>query len=109
MEIAAVLEVDVSSLSYGYGFLTFSWHDPEYGQRRLCIDAEGWCSREMPIRSGQGPPQFVQVSNHVVRLKLDDNLSKRLELPLDLEMRVNASAEQLQGIHHLISYFDGTY
>ncbi len=52
---------DDIALDYGEGCLSFRWVDPIYGWEGLTIDLDGHCSREMPIRSGKGPPDFVEL------------------------------------------------
>lgn len=106
MDVAAKLDVDVGSLDWGYGSLVFSWLDPEYGERQLGINVDGWCGREMPIRSGQGPPQFLEVSNRVVRLRFGDKLAAKLELPNEVTMRIDASPEEVEGLQQFLSSLD---
>ena len=71
-------------LRYGEGWLTFSWLDENDIRRSLTIDADGHCSREMPIRSGIGV-WVTSVAHDRVRLQFSNDLAARLELEDEVE------------------------
>lgn len=72
---------------HGEGYCSFAWEDPLYGEEGLTISFDGHCSRRMPIRSGDGIPDFVLISKDRVRLRFDANLAKKLELSELIEIR----------------------
>ena len=71
-------------LDYGEGWITFSWLDENGICRSLKIDADGHCSREMPIRSGTGV-RITSVAYDRVRLQFSNDLAARLELDDQVE------------------------
>lgn len=46
----------------GEGWITFQRPHDLYGYEQLTIDLDGHCSRRMPIRSGNGPPDFLRTA-----------------------------------------------
>ncbi len=71
-------------LDYGEGWITFSWLDNSGIDRSLTIDAEGFCHREMPIRSGHGV-SIVNLAPERICLRFTDTLASRLELGQEIE------------------------
>lgn len=57
------------------------WGITVYGNEGLKIDLDGHCSRNMPIRSGDGPPDFVDLQRSCLKLRFNPDLAKRLQLP----------------------------
>lgn len=77
--IASTLDFD-----YGEGCITFAWLDDDRIERTLTIGIDGYCCREMPIRSGNGV-EIVDVQIDRVRLRLTERLAANLELDEDVE------------------------
>lgn len=80
LSVDAKISVDIESIDYGYASLCLSWIDPIGIPTSLSIDFDGFCSREMVMRSGQGPPIFKDVYNDGMTLEFTAELAKRLEL-----------------------------
>ena len=101
---AAELFVNASAdlLDYGYGWVHFEWPDAIFGKEGLEIDAEGHCSRNMPIHSGTGPPEVLELERNRIKLRFDPALAKRLQLEEEVEIRFSISDEKLCELHNLV-------
>jgi hypothetical protein len=98
---------DETDRSYGEGWLSFQWADPLYGREGLTIQLDGHCSRNMPIRSGNGPPDFVDLKRDRVTLRFDPVLAKELELDEEIEIRFALTDEAFYQLQRTIDYFNG--
>lgn len=77
---------------HGEGWVTFSWFDNDGIRRSLSIDADGHCSREMPVRSGTGVT-IVSVHRDRVGLRFTAQLAASLELDHEVEFQGALSEE----------------
>lgn len=102
---AREVSVDTADLEYGEGWLCFCWPDGMYGSEQLQIDMEGHCSRAMPIRSGQGPPEFVTVERDRVVLRFRPALARKLELDDEIEIRFSINDDDYQKLCDIVAYF----
>jgi len=98
-QIESILDFD-----HGEGWITFSWLDDNGTDRSLTIDAEGHCSREMPIRSGTGV-SIVSVHRDKVRLRFTDDLASKLELDHEIEFAGNVSENTHADLLQMTDYF----
>lgn len=78
-------------LDYGEGWVKIGWTSPSGVDALLQIDADGFCSREMPIRSGHGPPQIAEVRKDGIHLRFSSELAKKLELDVDVDFLCDLS------------------
>ncbi len=79
--VGSVLDFD-----HGEGWVTFSWVDTTGLDRKLKIDIDGHCSREMPIRSGSGFG-IVDIHDDSIRLCFHLNLPQNWSWNLRLNSR----------------------
>jgi hypothetical protein len=98
-QISSILDLD-----HGEGWITFSWSDASGIDRSLTIDADGHCSREMPIRSGTGV-SIVSVRRDHVRLRFTDELASKLELDHEIEFEGTVSENTYKELLCLAEYF----
>ena len=73
-------------LDHGEGWIMIAWLDSNGIDRSLTIDADGHCSREMPIRSGTGA-SIIFVDRDHLRLRFTDELANKLELDREIEFQ----------------------
>ena len=102
------LSVDIpveNELSHGEGLLSFQWADPLYGREGLNIDSGGHCSRNMPVRSGDGPPRLVDLRRNSIRLSFTAALARTLELEEEIEIRFTISSEEFCRLQHTVDLF----
>jgi hypothetical protein len=97
----------IADVDYGEGWITFQWPDPLYGHEGLTIDLDGHCSREMPIHSGQGPPEFVALERDSVKLRFPPALAQKLQLESDVEILFNIPDKDFTTLQLVIDYFSG--
>jgi hypothetical protein len=74
-------------LDHGEGWLSFQWVDPLCGTEGITIHLDGWCSRNMPIRSAQGPPEFVDLQRNRLKLRFTPAMAQRLEIDEEVEIQ----------------------
>jgi hypothetical protein len=95
---------------HGDGWLGFQWSDdPVYGDEGLLINFDGFSSRNMPVRSGQGPPDFVDLTSDSLHLRFTEELAARLELPKDLIIRFDLNEDKHAELSRAVDYFRGDY
>jgi hypothetical protein len=79
--VANNVEIDDSSVDYGYGSVCFCWADPLFVYDRLSIDLEGFCSRRMPRYSGTtAQPIFLILDRNRAVIRFFPDLAKQLLL-----------------------------
>jgi hypothetical protein len=88
------------------GGLSFTWADPMYGTERLSIDLEGHCSRRMPIRSGNGPPSFVELGRNYVKVRFSPDLAHKLELDEEIVIEFTINDQDFHQLQRTIDYFN---
>ena len=98
-QIESTLDMD-----HGEGWITFSWLDANGIDRSLTIDADGHCSREMPIRSGTGV-SIVSVHRDHVRLRFTDDLASKLELDHEIGFAGIVQEKTYVDLLRLAEYF----
>lgn len=95
---------DDNALDYGEGELVFQWSDPIYGSESLSIDLEGYCSRAMPIRSGQGPPSIIELHRFRIKLSFAPSLARQLELDEKVEISFALSDAEFLQLQRAVAY-----
>ncbi len=96
-----------SDLDYGEGWLSFIWPDPVYGCEGLTIDLDGHCSRKMPIRSGNGLPEFIALGRDRIGLRFPASLAEKLDLEEEIEIRFSIADREFCQLERTINYFNG--
>jgi hypothetical protein len=94
----------VADLDHGEGWIAFHWIETPSGG--LKIDLDGHCSRDMPIRSGNGPPEFVELRRDAIRLRFDAELARKLELPEEIEIKFRISEDEFAKLQHVVDWFN---
>jgi hypothetical protein len=93
---------------HGEGWVVFRWPHERYGHEELTIDLDGHCRRRMPLRSGTGPPAFVELRRDGVRIRFDPILAQKLGLDEEIEILFHLPDGEFAELHRVIGYFDGT-
>ncbi len=91
-------------LDYGIGAIWFEWPDIVYGHEGLGIDLDGFCSRRMPIRSGQGPPLFVEVERGRILVRFPPTLAIRLELDELVEIHFQIDDDDFRLLQRTVDF-----
>jgi hypothetical protein len=78
-----------------------------YGWECLTVDLDGYCSRRMPIHSGSGLPEFVEVERGRVLLRFDPVLAAKLELARDVEIVFDVTDDDFRKLCKTINYLQG--
>jgi hypothetical protein len=105
--VADVGVPDDIDLDYGEGWLVFTWPDPIYGTEGLQIDLDGRCSRMMPIRCGQGRPEFVDVQRDHVKIRFAAELAGKLELDEEIVVEFVINDQEFERLQRTIECFRG--
>ena len=92
-------------MDYGEGSIRFVWPDPIFGWEQLEIDADGFCSRRMPIHSGNGPPAFVELERDRIVLRFSAELAQDLQLQDKVEIRFSLSDADFGKLRTLVDWF----
>ena len=93
MKTREVFKIDYCfDLDYGEGWLTFYWRNASDIKRSLSIDCDGFCHREMPIRSGAGVT-FSSAMKDRVLLRFTPELAEKLRLNEVVEFNGEMSDE----------------
>jgi hypothetical protein len=93
---------------HGEGWIVFQWPDETYGDEQLKIDLDGHCSRRMPIQSGSGLPEFVEMDADRIRLRFDVTLAYRLKLAEEIEITYRLTEQEFEDLRRAVDYFGGT-
>jgi hypothetical protein len=93
---------------YGDGWITFRWPDRLFGWECLEIALDGHCSRRMPVHSGDGLPEFVELKRDRIRFRFEPALAEKLELEEDVEISFDISDDDFRQLCKAINYFDPT-
>jgi hypothetical protein len=96
----------VTDCNHGEGWITFQWPDPFFGSEGLKIDLDGHCSRNMPIRSGDGPPDFVTLQRDFVRIRFTPSLARQLQLDEEIEIRFSIGDLDYAELRKVVDYFN---
>jgi hypothetical protein len=97
----------VGDFDYGEGWITFQWKDKLYGKEGLTIDLDGHCSRNMMIRSGTGPPEFIELQKDSLKLRFTPYVAKMLELDEEIQITFEPNDEIFKQLKQLKDYFEG--
>jgi hypothetical protein len=92
---------------HGEGWIVFQWPHERYGFEQLTINLDGFCSRRMPIHSGQGPPNFVELRRQFIRIRFDRLLASKLQLGEEVEISFRLSEAEFCELRRVIDYFNG--
>lgn len=85
--------------------LFFEWPDPLYGEEGLYIQLDGHCSCRTFLRSGNGPPEFVEVNRSNVKLRFTPKLAKYLEWDEEVEITFDITDEQYTELVKTVEHF----
>jgi hypothetical protein len=103
-KLATCIDVNVD-FDHGEGGLRIQWNDPIEGREGLTIDLDGHCSRNMPIRSGQGPPDFVLDGTDRLIMRFEKELATKLEIDETLEIQFVATDDQYNRIRAFVDFW----
>lgn len=92
---------------YGEGRVVFQWPHEFYGYEELTIDLDGYCSRRMPIHSGDGPPEFVELRRDSIKLRFTRSLAEKLHLAEEIEISFQLSDDEFSELQRVVEYFNG--
>lgn len=108
--VAQKAGADVRELDNGYGAIVFQWSDPSFGHEGLIIglnaDGFGHCSREMPIRSGNGPPHVIYLERKRIALRFSPALAQQLQLSEEIEIVFDVSDEEFAKLRTAVELID---
>jgi hypothetical protein len=93
---------------HGEGLVVFQWPHDRYGYESLKIDLDGHCSRRMPLYSGTGPPEFVELRRDRIRIRFDATLAQKLRLEEEIEILFDLPDAEFAELRRVVDYFDGT-
>ena len=97
----------MADIDHGEGWVTFRWFHEVYGYEEPRIDLDGHCSRRMPIRSGSGPPEFVELRRDGVKLGFDPESARKLRLDEEIEISFSLPEPEFQEFRRVVDYFGG--
>lgn len=60
----------------------------------------------MPIHSGEGPPDFVEVRREGFRLRFDPRLASKLKLDEDVEIVFQLSEAEISELRRVVEFFE---
>jgi hypothetical protein len=93
---------------HGEGWVVFKWPQERYGYEELTIDLDGHCRRRMPLYSGTGPPEFVELRRDGIRIRFDPILAQKLRLEEEIEILFHLPDAEFVALRRVVDYFDGT-
>lgn len=97
----------VADLDQHEGWVVFNWSDPTYGEMSLKVDGDHHCSREMPVRSGTGPPDFVSMSRASLVMRFAPELASKLELDEEVEFVFELQDDEFGELKEVIETWFG--
>ncbi len=97
----------LADYDHGEGWIVIRWPHKYYGYEELTIDITGHCSRRMPLYSGQGPPEYVELTRDRLRLRFDAKLAAKLKLEEDVEFSFALSDEEFSELERWVEYWNG--
>ena len=103
--IEAVAVGVLADPDHGEGWIAFDWFEIPSGG--LKIDLDGHCSRGMPVRSGNGLPEFVELRRDAILLRFDTDLARKLELPEEIEIGFRISDGEFAELRRVVDWFNG--
>ena len=103
-QYSATSVVVQADLDHGEGDVVFQWPHPRYGYEELKIDLDGHCSRRMPIYSGSGPPEIVELRQDGIRIRFDPTLAQKLRLEEEIEILFRLSDGEFVELRGVVDY-----
>lgn len=97
----------LADTDHGEGRVVFKWPHELYGYEELTIDLDGYCSRRMPIHSGDGPPEFVELRRDSIKLRFTRSLAEKLQLAEEIEISFQLSDDEFSKLQRVVEYFNG--
>jgi hypothetical protein len=97
----------LADVDNGEGWVIFQWPDELYGYEELTIGLDGHCSRRMPIHSGHGPPDVVELDRNKIRLRFDPELAERLQLSEEIAISYRLTDRDYNQLKSVVTYFNG--
>jgi hypothetical protein len=94
----------LADTDHGEGCMRFEWADELAGWDELKIDLDGHCSRRMPIHSGSGGLECVELSRNRIRLRLSPGLADRLRLDTDVEFTFAIPEPDYAELHRAVEH-----
>ncbi len=91
----------------GEGWIVFQWPHELYGYEELKIDLDGHCSRRMPIHSGEGPPEFVELRRDGIRLRFATALARNLRLDEEIDILFELPEAEFSALRRAVEFFEG--
>jgi len=98
----------LGDFDYGEGSIEFEWPDPICGYELLIIDVDGHCSRRMPINSGSGWFEFLDVNRNRIKLRFDSALASKLQLDDVITVEYRLTDDEYDLIRRAVDYFGGS-
>ena len=92
---------------HGEGRVVFQWPHDRYGYEELTIDLDGHCSRRMPLYSGTGSPEIVELRPDRIRIRFDPILAHKLGLEEEIEILFRLSDAEFTELRCVVDYFTG--
>jgi hypothetical protein len=92
---------------HGEGWITFRWPDELHGYDELTIDLDGHCSRRMPIHSGSGPPDFLELWHDGIRIRFDPILARKLQMEEEIKIFFHITDAEFDDLRRVFDYFNG--
>lgn len=97
----------LADYDHGEGWLVITWPHEFYGYDSLQINFDGHCSRRMPINSGSGSFEYVELTRDRIRLHFDADLAGKLKLDEDIEFSFSISDEQFTELRRWVEFWNG--
>jgi hypothetical protein len=104
--LARYVGVDADT-DHGEGWVVFQWPDERYGYDELTSDLDGHCRRRMPVYSGTGLPEFVELRRDGIRIRFDPILAEKLGLEVEIEILFHLPDAEFDDLRRVVDYFDG--
>ncbi len=97
-----------ADVDYGEGYVVFKWPHELYGYEELEISLDdGFCSRRMPIHSGDGPPESEELLRDSIKLRFTHSLAEKLQLAEEIEISFQLSDDEFVKLKRVVEYFNG--
>lgn len=94
-----------ADIDHGEGWVEFRWPHDRYGYEGLRIDLDGHCSRRMPVHSGSGPPEILELRRDGITMRFEPALARKLEMDETIEILFRLSDTELAELRRVVDYF----
>lgn len=108
MRLSATSAVIFADPDDGEGWVTVRWPHELYGYEELKVDIDGHCSRRMPIYSGSGSPDLLELRRDGLRMRFDPELARKLRLDEEIEILFSLTDAQFEELCRLFEDFGWT-